>query len=310
MIPREHRLLLEKKGYKLVGRHSAVKPCTWLHKSLFDKGYCYKQKFYGIQSHRCLQCTPAVAWCKHSCLFCWRPLETTQPGNIPEEDEPEFIAEGMIKAQREFLSGYHNARGINEKKLKEAMNPNQVALSLAGEPTTYSRIGELIDVFRKKGCTTFLVTNGTNPQALKKLRDNNQLPTQLYLTIAAPDYETYLRTCAPRVDSWKEINESLELFPSLNTRKVIRLTLVKGLNMHNPEGYAELIRKGKPDWVEAKAFMSVGSARERLPYTSMPLHNEIKEFGLKIAKLLGIKLLNEKEDSRVCLFGNRDPALK
>ncbi len=307
MIPREHKLLLEKKGYKLVGNHSAVKPCTWLHKSLFDKGVCYKEQFYGIKSHRCLQCTPSVAWCKHSCLFCWRPLETNQSGLIPDEDEPEFIANGMIKAQREFLSGYHKAKGVNEAKLKEAMNPNQVALSLAGEPTTYTRIDELIKIFKEKGATVFLVTNGTNPHVIKNLKN---LPTQLYLTLPAPDYETYMRTCAPREDSWNEIIKTLKLYPSINTRKVIRLTLVKGLNMHDPEGYAKLISIANPDWVELKAYMSVGSARERLPYERMPYHSEIKEFALKLAELLNLKLLDEKKDSRVCLIGLKDPALK
>jgi len=304
MISHEHKLLLKQKGYKLVGKHSAVKPCTWLRKSLFDKGVCYKEQFYGVKSHRCLQCTPAVSWCKHSCLFCWRPLETTQACLIPEEDDPKFIADAMIKAQREFLSGY--GKVANEVKLKEALNPNQVALSLAGEPTTYFKIGGLIKEFKDRGCTVFLVTNGTNPDVLEQL---SELPTQLYMTLPAPDYDTYLRTCAPRVDSWSDILRTIELFPKLKTRKVIRLTLVKDLNMKDPEGYANLIKKAAPDWVEVKAFMSVGGARERLPYDRMPLHSEVKVFAEKIANYLGIKLLDEKPDSRVCLLGLRSAAL-
>lgn len=300
MIPREHKLLLKKKGYKLVGNHSAVKPCTWLRKSLFDKGVCYKEQFYGVKSHQCLQCTPSIAWCKHSCLFCWRPLSTTQEGEITDEDNPEDIIKGMIRAQREFLSGYHGAKGVNEDKLREANKPNQAAISLAGEPTTYKKLSGLVKGFKNKGFTTFVVSNGTNPEALKKL---DPLPTQLYLTLPAPDKETYMKTCAPRVDSWKKIQESLEIFPSLDTRRVIRLTLVKDLNMRDSEGYAELIKKAKPDWVEVKAFMSVGDARKRLPYELMPLHEEIKAFSNKIAGHLGIKVLDEKKDSRVCLLG-------
>jgi tRNA wybutosine-synthesizing protein 1 len=305
MIPREHKLLLKKKGYKLVGSHSAVKPCTWLRKSLFDKGVCYKEKFYGIKSHRCLQCTPAVAWCKHSCLFCWRPLETTQNSNIPKEDSPKEIVDGMIKAQKEFLIGYKKS-GVNAEKLKEALEPNQVAISLAGEPTSYQQLSGLIKEFKNKGFTVFLVTNGTNPEVLDKLKE---LPTQLYVTLPAPDHETYLRTCAPRKDSWNEILKTLELLPKLNTRKVIRLTLVKDLNMKDPAAYACLIKKACPDWVEVKSFMSVGGARERLPYSRMPLHKEIRLFSKELAKHLSVKLLDEKKESRVCLLGLRNSSI-
>ncbi|MFA5406420.1 MAG: 4-demethylwyosine synthase TYW1 [Candidatus Nanoarchaeia archaeon] len=300
MIKHEHELLLKQKGYKLVCGHAAVKPCTWLRKSLFDKGVCYKEQFYGVKSHRCLQCTPAVAWCKHSCLFCWRPLETTADGLIINEADPEVLAESMIKAQQECIIGYKKNAGLNQVKFEEAMMPNQVALSLAGEPTTYQQLNGLIKAFKTRGCTVFLVTNGTNPDALARLKE---LPTQLYMTLPAPDYETYLRTCVPRIDSWADIIKTIQLFPKLKTRKVIRLTLVKGLNLKDPAGYAKLIRQAKPDWVEVKAFMSVGSARERLSYDLMPLHDEIKVFSEELAGLLGLKLLDEQRDSRVCLLG-------
>ncbi|MDD5111641.1 MAG: 4-demethylwyosine synthase TYW1, partial [Candidatus Altiarchaeota archaeon] len=71
------RPLLEKQRYKTAGSHSAVKLCHWAKKSILNEGYCYKQQFYGIQSHRCLQMTPAVAWCTHKCVFCWRMTEYT-----------------------------------------------------------------------------------------------------------------------------------------------------------------------------------------------------------------------------------------
>ncbi|MCK4309827.1 MAG: 4-demethylwyosine synthase TYW1, partial [Methanomicrobia archaeon] len=72
-MDREVRTLLRKQRYKIVGEHSAVKLCHWLKKSLMEDRVCYKQKFYGIKSHRCLQMTPAVISCTHKCLFCWRP---------------------------------------------------------------------------------------------------------------------------------------------------------------------------------------------------------------------------------------------
>ena len=127
---------------------------------------------------------------------------------------------------------------------------------------------------------------------LHKLKN---LPTQLYMTLPSPDHETYLRTCAPRTDEWPNLLKSLKLFPRLKTRKVIRLTLVKDLNMKLPQEYAKLIEIAKPDWVEVKAFMSVGGARSRLPYELMPLHSEIKNFAKEIGKVIGYKLLKEKK---------------
>ncbi|MFV2040427.1 MAG: 4-demethylwyosine synthase TYW1, partial [Candidatus Hydrothermarchaeales archaeon] len=58
----ETRRLLKSQKYHLVGGHSAVKGCHWLKESLVRGRECYKAKFYGISSHRCLQMTPAVAW--------------------------------------------------------------------------------------------------------------------------------------------------------------------------------------------------------------------------------------------------------
>jgi tRNA wybutosine-synthesizing protein 1 len=46
-----------------------------------------------------------------------------------------------------------------------------VAISLTGEPTLYRHIDELIRIFHKKGLTTFLVSNGTNPSALARLSE-------------------------------------------------------------------------------------------------------------------------------------------
>ena len=63
---------LEKQQYGIVGNHSAVKLCHCMKQSILHKRHCYKQDFYGIQSHRCLQMTPAINHCNHSCLFCWR----------------------------------------------------------------------------------------------------------------------------------------------------------------------------------------------------------------------------------------------
>lgn len=57
--------LYKKQGYKLIGNHSAIKLCLWTRKSIKSNGkeHCYKEQFYkdmGIESHRCIQMTPAL----------------------------------------------------------------------------------------------------------------------------------------------------------------------------------------------------------------------------------------------------------
>lgn len=304
MIPTELKKILEKQHYKIVGVHSTVKLCHWTKKSILDKGFCYKQKFYGIKSHRCLQMTPAVAWCTQKCIFCWRNIEQTLGTELNEFDEPEDIINEAIEAQRRLLSGYGGIpERINKTKFKEAQDPNQAAISLSGEPTIYPKIGELIGEFNKRKFTTFLVTNGTLPERLEKLEN---LPTQLYLSLDAPNEKIYNRICNPILsENWKKINDTIGIFPSLETRKVIRITAIKGLNMLFEEGYARLVQKAEPDFVEVKAYMFIGGSRKRLSLENMPSFAEVREFSENLCNSLGYSIKDFKEDSRVVLLSRK-----
>ena len=72
--------------------------------------------------------------------------------------------------------------------------------------------------------------------------------------------------------------------------------------MENPEGYAKLIKKADPDYVEVKAYMCVGSSRERLTLDTMPTFNEVKDFAQQIGDACGKEIVNESEISRVVLL--------
>jgi len=297
-LPKDLEKTLVKQHYKL-GTHSGVKLCHWTKESLTSGRVCYKEKFYGIKSHRCLQMTPCVAWCQQKCVFCWRPHEFDVA--MPEWLEPEQVIAECEHGQHKLLEGYHGNAKVDKKKLAEAEKPNQAAISLAGEPTMYPHIGGLIDEFGKRGYTTFLVTNGLLPERLAEI----PLPTQLYMSLDAPDEESHKRVNIPFVrDSWQRINASLELFPSLDTRKALRITLVKGWNDFDPAGYARLVEKSNTDFVEVKAYMFVGSSRQRLSLDNMPSHAEVKHFAEAIARESGYKLVDEKEDSRVVLLSS------
>jgi tRNA wybutosine-synthesizing protein 1 len=301
MIPENIQRLLERQHYKLVGNHSAVKLCHWTKKSLLGEGSCYKQRFYGIQSHRCLQMTPAVAWCTHKCLFCWRFTEWTLGTELEQCDAPEAIIDEAVEKQRVLLSGFGGIpERVDKKKLEEARDPNQAAISLAGEPMLYPDMSGLLREFHKRDFTTFLVSNGTLPERIESL---DELPTNLYISVDAPNEKLYKNIDFPLVEGgWSKINKSLELMPSLSTTKVIRLTLVKGLNMVSPEEYAKLISKAEPDFIEVKAYMFVGGSRRRLSLDNMPSHQEVRDFSAKLAEELGYHVKDGKADSRVVLI--------
>ena len=305
MPPADVRLRLERAGYRLVGehKHSAVKVCHWTKKSLLDRGVCYKEQFYsgdlGVRSHQCLQFTPSLPFCDHRCVFCWRDTSLTSSSWFGEADDPEDIITEALAAQRLLLSGFGGNPDVNRRKFEEAQNPRHCAISLAGEPTMYPKIGDLIDECHKRGMTSFLVTNGQHPDVLERLPD----PTQLYISLVAPDSDTYEKTCRPvRPGGWERLSKSLDLMSSFSCRKVIRLTLVKGLNLKDPVGYARMIRRTDADFVELKAYMFVGFSRKRLKMENMPSHSEIKTFAEELARELGFSVAGESEQSRAVLL--------
>ncbi|MBS3113129.1 4-demethylwyosine synthase TYW1 [Candidatus Woesearchaeota archaeon] len=306
IISENKRKDLEKQGYRIVGNHSAIKLCMWSKKAIKCEDVCYKNTFYGIETHRCVQMTPALPYCGHRCVFCWRDIAFTEPKWNGPVDEPKEIINGCIEAQVKYLQGFGGNDKADQKKYKESLNPLHFAISLSGEPTLYPRLPELIDEITKRGMTSFLVTNGTNPEMLEKIKGHE--PTQLYLTLPAPDKESYIKTCHPIIkDSWEKILESIKIYNKINTRKTIRLTLVKNINLIKPEKYAELFKKIEANFFELKAYVWVGHSRKRLAQESMPMHHEIVEFAKMIIKNYpDLKIIDEKAESRVVLLAKKD----
>jgi len=298
----ERKEVLERQGYRIVGEHSGVKLCHWTKASLTKGVGCYKQTFYGIESHRCLQMTPTVDACNLGCMFCWRTQEWGS-NSLTEANDPGLIVEESIRAQRELLSGYKGNSDVPRERFLEAWHPDQVAISLTGEPTLYRRLGEMIDEYKRRGMTTFLVTNGTTPAVLRRMAAEGRLPTQLYVTVAAPNEPIYRTLMAPRSDhEWEKLRETLALLPSLDTRTVVRHTLVDGWNLGWEEEYAALDAIGKPMFVECKGYSFVGESRLRLKAENMPSHASIRAFAERLAGSLGYRIAGEREDSRVVLL--------
>ncbi len=298
----ERKEVLERQGYRIVGEHSGVKLCHWTKASLTKGAGCYKQTFYGIESHRCLQMTPTVDACNLGCMFCWRTQEWGSDSLI-EADDPAFIVEESIRGQRELLSGFKGNPNVPREKFLEAWHPNQVAISLTGEPTLYRRLGEMIDEFKRRHMTTFLVTNGTTPAVLRRMASEGRLPTQLYVTVAAPNEAIYRKLLAPKSDhEFKKLKETLALLPTLETRTVVRHTLVEGWNLGWEDEYAALDATARPTFIECKGYSFVGESRLRLKAENMPTHASIRAFAERLADRLGYGIAAEREDSRVVLL--------
>jgi tRNA wybutosine-synthesizing protein 1 len=301
------RLKIEK--YQIVGLHTGVKKCRWLHESLVNNRTCYKQKFYGIESHRCIQMTPSLYNCTLRCLFCWR----IQPEDLFEEpkfklnkfidrpDDPDFIVEECIKAQKRILSGYKVQNNIEKTKYLESLNPGHVAISLAGEPTLYPFIASLIDSFTKKRMTTFLVTNATLPNVISNL---SREPTQLFVSLHAPNEKIFKSLCRPlNSNYWNQVLKTLESMRSYNCSTVIRLTLVKGFNITNTiDDYAKHIIYAEPKFIEIKAYMWIGLSRRRLDFNNMPSFYEVQDFALRLSSITNYKIINEDEKSKIVLL--------
>jgi tRNA wybutosine-synthesizing protein 1 len=304
---------LKKQKYHFVGRHSAVKRCKWLYEALIHDRACYKQKFYGIKSHQCIQMSPAIFYCTQQCLFCWR----AQSGDLqikwdetklPNWDAPEEIAQESMKAQAKILSGYNGHPETNWQKLTEARRPRHVAISLAGEPTLYGHLGELIHVFHRKGLTTFLVSNGNLPSKLAELSEE---PTQLYVSVCAPNEEVFKRVCRPQIpQAWAKLKKTLSLLPSFRCPTVIRMTLVKGHNLEAVESYAKMVEKVNPTYIEAKAYMHVGFSGLRLGYQNMPSHEDVSDFATCLAETTGYSVIDEAVESRVVLLSKREKPIR
>ena len=292
--------LLIKQQYRLYKDHSAVKLCHWMKESMIHERHCYKQDFYGISSHRCLQMTPAINECSHMCTFCWRIQE--HDFEVKDWAEPKEMLDALIEHQRSLIWGFKGDPRCDPKMFEEARNPNQVAISLAGEPITYPYMSEFLEECHRRHMSTFIVTNGTYPERLAAL---DVLPMQLYVTVAAPNKGIYKSVCRPKIsDGWEKLMQTLELLPSLDTRTVIRHTLVKGINMGWEEDYGRLDRIADPTLVEPKGYVFVGGSRNRLSMACMPSFDEIKEFSANLGQHIGMEIIKERADSRVVLLGH------
>lgn len=303
-----------KKSKYGVSDHSTVELCHWTKKSFKNEGSCYKHKFYGISTHRCMEFSPAGMHCENRCVYCWRPMEfydslKMEPQNVAE---PKDIVTSLMKERRRLIVGYYGDASNDKEKLDESLLPNHYAISLSGEPTMYPKLPELIKYLKtlKETKSIFLVTNGQEPDMIQRLIDEDALPTQLYLSTNAADYDSFIKINRPRYnDSWERWNKTLDMLKDIDgTRTVLRITLIRDYNTDKKtaKAFAEMFNRADPHFVEIKSYMHIGRSTNRLERNDMLEITEVRDFAsevIKNSKKFGI--MDESYISRIVVLQNQ-----
>jgi tRNA wybutosine-synthesizing protein 1 len=308
-LPIKSKLQKAKYG---VYNHSAVELCHWTKKSFANEGNCYKHKFYGISTHQCMEMTPTALNCENRCVYCWRPTEFYDTLEMPAElvDEPDVIVQNLLHERRKLINGFYGNNKNEKKKLDESLLPTHYAISLSGEPTMYPKLPQLIRYLKTLKATKsiFLVTNGQEPQMLDRLVNEDALPTQLYLSTNASNRKTFYRINRPRhKDAWERWWKSLRFLETVNTRTVLRMTMIREYNDNTKfiEELAEMMRQANPHFIELKSYMHVGMSTQRLEKNNMLEMSEIRNFASQLRdRMTDFSIMDESEISRVVVLQN------
>lgn len=296
-----------------VYNHSAVELCHWTKKSFANEGSCYKHKFYGISTHQCMEMTPTAMNCENRCIYCWRPTEFYDTLEMPEElvDEPDVIVEQLMAERKKLINGYYGHAKNDKKKLDESLLPSHYAISLSGEPTMYPKLPQLIKYLKSLKATKsiFLVTNGQEPVMLKRLAAEDALPTQVYLSTNASNKKMFHQINRPMYkDAWERWWESLRFLATVDTRTVLRLTLIRGYNdsVGIADEFAKMMVQGNPHFIELKSYMHIGMSNQRLEQDHMLEMHEVRDIAAKLCeKMSSFSVMDESEVSRIVVLQNQ-----
>jgi len=218
----------------------------------------------------------------------------------------------LMDERGNLIMGHYGDPRSDKKRLDESLKPSHYAISLSGEPTMYPKLPDLIKYLKslKETKSIFLVTNGQEPDMIRRLQDEDALPTQLYLSTNAADYESFMRINKPKYDdSWERWNTTLDMLKELDTRTVLRITLIRDYNNQRemiPE-FSKMLSKSSPHFVEIKSYMHIGRSINRLDYENMLDMEEVKEFSNKIVNRSNIfSVMDESIASRIVILQNNE----
>jgi tRNA wybutosine-synthesizing protein 1 len=261
-----------------------------------------------------MEFSPAGMYCENRCVYCWRPMEFYDAMKMEPEQvaEPEQILRKLMGERKKLIDGFYGDSRNDKQRLDESLLPTHYAISLSGEPTMYPKLPELIKYLKSLKATKsiFLVTNGQEPDMIQKLQDEDALPTQLYLSTNAADYESFIKINKPKYDdSWERWNRTLDMLKDLDTRTVLRITLIRNYNDQKEmiPAFADMFRKASPHFIEIKSYMHIGRSTNRLEHENMLEMSEVKKFSEEIAKQSKIfSIMDESLVSRISILQNNE----
>jgi tRNA wybutosine-synthesizing protein 1 len=260
-----------------------------------------------------MEMTPTAMNCENRCIYCWRPTEFYDTLQMPEHlvDEPDVIINQLLKERERLIMGFYGNPKSNKEKLDESLFPEHYAISLSGEPTMYPKLPNLIKYLKslKNTKSIFLVTNGQEPEMIHRLIEEDALPTQLYLSTNASNRKTFYQINRPKYkDAWDRWLNTLNILAEINTRTVLRMTLIRNYNsdLNNIPEFVNVINKANPHFIEVKSYMHIGMSTNRLEHNNMLDVKEIREFTNNLQKnLQDYNIMDESEISRIVILQNQ-----
>jgi tRNA wybutosine-synthesizing protein 1 len=217
-----------------------------------------------------------------------------------------------LKERERLIMGFYGNPKSNKEKLDESLFPEHYAISLSGEPTMYPKLPNLIKYLKslKNTKSIFLVTNGQEPEMINRLIKEDALPTQLYLSTNASNRKTFYQINRPKYkDAWDRWLTTLNILADINTRTVLRMTLIRNYNsdLNNIPEFVNVINKANPHFIEVKSYMHIGMSTNRLEHNNMLDVKEVREFTNHLQKnLQDYNIMDESEISRIVVLQNQN----
>jgi tRNA wybutosine-synthesizing protein 1 len=107
-------------------------------------------------------------------------------------------------------------------------------------------------------------------------------------------------------DAWDRWWESLRFLAQVNTRTVLRMTMIRGYNDGFVSEFAEMMSQGDPHFIELKSYMHIGMSTRRLEQEHMLEMHEVRDFAEKLAnKMPAFEIMDESEISRIVVLQNK-----
>ena len=90
----------------------------------------------------------------------------------------------------------------------------------------------------------------------------------------------------------------------------MKITCMKGLNMHSPKSFKDIVNLMDPDVITCKAYAYMGFSKERMKKENTPNYDEVLEFSKKLSESLrNYEVASSKKGSDVVILRRTYPRI-